>query len=124
MEDVMELTINGQVYRFNFGMGFFRQINKTAQRHYDNGLTEDIGLAMAISYIVDGDMSALVNLLFLANSGENPRLTVQTLDSYIDAPETDVDGLINTVMDFLGGSNACRKVMTPFLKALEEQKNK
>lgn len=120
----MELTINGQVYKFNFGMGFFRQINKTAQRHYDNGLTEDIGLAMAISYIVDGDMSALVNLLFLANSGENPRLTVQTLDSYIDAPETDVDGLIDTVMGFLGGSNACRKVMTPFLKALEEQKNK
>ena len=24
----MELTINGQVYQFNFGMGFMREMNK------------------------------------------------------------------------------------------------
>lgn len=24
----MELTINGQVYQFNFGMGFLRDVNK------------------------------------------------------------------------------------------------
>lgn len=25
---MMELTINGQVYQFNFGMGFLREMNK------------------------------------------------------------------------------------------------
>ena len=27
----MELTINGQVYQFNFGMGFLRDVNKKIQ---------------------------------------------------------------------------------------------
>ena len=28
MKIMMELTINGQVYQFNFGMGFLREMNK------------------------------------------------------------------------------------------------
>lgn len=32
----MELTINGQVYQFNFGMGFLRDVNKKIQVPVDN----------------------------------------------------------------------------------------
>ena len=32
---MMELTINGTVYEFNFGMGFLREINKRVQTPVD-----------------------------------------------------------------------------------------
>ncbi|MFQ7287638.1 MAG: tail assembly chaperone [Lacrimispora saccharolytica] len=37
---MMELTINGQVYQFNFGMGFLREANKTVSMPVDgmNGM--------------------------------------------------------------------------------------
>ena len=31
----MELTINGQVYQFNFGMGFMREMNKKVSMPVD-----------------------------------------------------------------------------------------
>lgn len=121
---MMELTINGQVYEFNFGMGFLREVNKKATAQVDGvkGAERNLGLRMAVAGIVDGDVESLVDVLDLANKGRDPRATKTVLDSYIDDPDTDIDKLFEDVMDFLKKTNATRKTTVAFLKEVEEQK--
>lgn len=120
----MELTINGQVYEFNFGMGFLREVNKKATVQVDGvkGAEKNLGLRMAVAGIVDGDVETLVDVLDLANKGRDPRATKTVLDSYIDDPDTDIDKLFEDVMDFLKKTNATRKTTVAFLEEVEEQK--
>lgn len=121
---MMELTINGQVYEFNFGMGFLREVNKKATAQVDGvkGAERNLGLRMAVAGIVDGDVESLVDVLDLANKGRDPRATKTVLDSYIDDPDTDIDKLFEDVMDFLKKTNATRKTTVAFLEEVEEQK--
>lgn len=121
---MMELTINGQVYEFNFGMGFLREVNKKATAQVDGvkGAERNLGLRMAVAGIVDGDVESLVDVLDLANKGQDPRATKTVLDSYIDDPDTDIDKLFEDVMDFLKKTNATRKTTVAFLEEVEEQK--
>ena len=121
---MMELTINGQVYQFNFGMGFLREVNKKATAQVDGvkGAERNLGLRMAVAGIVDGDVESLVDVLDLANKGRDPRATKTVLDSYIDDPDTDIDKLFEDVMDFLKKTNATRKTTVAFLEEVEEQK--
>lgn len=121
---MMELTINGQVYEFNFGMGFLREVNKKATAQVDGvkGAERNLGLRMAVAGIVDGDVETLVDVLDLANKGRDPRATKTVLDSYIDDPDTDIDKLFEDVMDFLKKTNATRKTTVAFLEEVEEQK--
>lgn len=121
---MMELTINGKVYEFNFGMGFLREVNKKATVQVDGvkGAEKNLGLRMAVAGIVDGDVETLVDVLDLANKGRDPRATKTVLDSYIDDPDTDIDKLFEDVMDFLKKTNATRKTTVAFLKEVEEQK--
>lgn len=121
---MMELTINGQVYEFNFGMGFLREVNKKATVQVDGvkGAEKNLGLRMAVAGIVDGDVETLVDVLDLANKGRDPRTTKTVLDSYIDDPDTDIDKLFEDVMDFLKKTNATRKTTVAFLEEVEEQK--
>lgn len=121
---MMELTINGQVYEFNFGMGFLREVNKKATVQVDGvkGAEKNLGLRMAVAGIVDGDVETLVDVLDLANKGRDPRATKTVLDSYIDDPDTDIDKLFEDVMDFLKKTNATRKTTVAFLEEVEEQK--
>ena len=116
---MMELTINDQVYAFNFGMGFMRKINKTLVKPIDGipGEKENIGLQFRIAGVISGDVEALVCVLDAANEGQNPRVTQALLDSYIDDEETDIDALFDTVIDFLKKANATKKTT---LKLLEE----
>ena len=46
----MELTINGQVYQFNFGMGFMREMNKKVSMPVDGvkDAKKNIGLRYAV----------------------------------------------------------------------------
>lgn len=121
---MMELTINGQVYEFNFGMRFLREVNKKATVQVDGvkGAEKNVGLRMAVAGIVDGDMETLVDVLDLANKGQEPRVTREVLDNYIDNPDTDIDKLFDDVMDFLKKTNATRKTTVAFLEEVEEQK--
>lgn len=121
---MMELTINGQVYEFNFGMRFLREVNKKATVQVDGvkGAEKNVGLRMAVAGIVDGDMETLVDVLDLANKGQEPRVTREVLDNYIDDPDTDIDKLFEDVMDFLKKANATRKTTVAFLEEVEEQK--
>ena len=66
----MELTINGQVYQFNFGMGFLRDVNKKIQVPVDNlkDVSKGIGLKYMIGSVMDGEVEPLVDLLDAAKS--------------------------------------------------------
>lgn len=99
---MMELTISGQVYQFNFGMGFLRDANKMISTSVDGikDVKKDIGARYMIARVIDGEPDALVDLLDVANKGQNPRVTKALLDSYIDDPDTDVDALFEDTLDF------------------------
>ena len=119
---MMELTINGQVYQFNFGMGFLREANKTVSEKNDAGVKKDVGATYMIAGIMDGDPEDLVNALDLANKGQNPRVTKALLDSYIENTETDIDQLFEDTLDFLEKANATKKVVERLKKRVEEAK--
>lgn len=121
---MMELTINGQVYQFNFGMGFLREANKTASMPVEgmNGMKKDVGARYLIAQVLDGEVDSLVDLLDIANKGQNPRVTKALLDSYIDDPETNIDELFEKTKDFLSKANATRKMMAKMQEAIGEAK--
>ena len=110
---MMELTINGQVYQFNFGMGFLREANKTVSEKISNATDKrkDVGATYMIAGIIDGDPEDLVDVLDLANKGQTPRVTRALLDSYIENPVTDMDQLFVDTLDFLGKANVTRKIV-------------
>lgn len=114
----MELTINDQVYVFFFGIGFAREINKTAVQK-SNGLTKEMGLNVKVAGLIDGDVCDLVDILDLANRGQTPRVTRALLESYIDDPDTDIDHLFEVTLDFLKRSNACKKQVKNLLDQVE-----
>ena len=115
---MFELTINGKVYTFNFGVGFVRKINKTVKVEM-SGVTEDAGLTMALTHIYDGDVIDLVNVLDMANEGRDPRVTKQELETYIEDPDTDIDKLFDDVIGFFTKSNATRKKAMKLFESLE-----
>lgn len=118
---MMELTINGQVYEFNFGMRFLREINKTAKTSAGDA-EKNIGFRYAAAGIIDRDPETLVEVLYTANAGQNPRVTRELLDSYIDDPETDIDGLFEETMDFFGKTNATKTQTKKLLEEVEKMK--
>ena len=123
---MMELTINGQVYQFNFGMGFLRDANKTVSEKINNATDKkkDVGATYMIAGIIDGDPEDLVNALDLANKGQSPRVTKALLDSYIENPDTDIDQLFEDTMDFLERANATKKIVKRLKKRIEEAEEK
>ena len=119
----MELTINGQVFKFNFGMGFLREINKTAKVH-SGDVDKNVGFRYAVAGIIDRDPETLVDVLYTANSGQDPRVTKPLLDSYIDNESTDIEELFDTVMDFFEKTNATKSLTKKVLEGVEEEKKK
>lgn len=114
---MFELTIKEQVYQFNFGMGFMREINKKMSTPVDGvpDARQNIGLRyMIATAMFDKDMEALVELLVAANKGFNPRVTPALMDAYIDDENTDIDSLFKDVLDFLRNANAT-KIVTNLL---------
>lgn len=124
-ENMMELTINGVVYQFKFGMGFLREANKMTKIPVQGmpGTTKEVGARYLIARVViDQEPDALVDLLDLANKGETPRVTKALLDSYIDSEEADIDVLMEETKDFLSKANATKKMVEEIEKEYEKQK--
>lgn len=120
---MFELTINGEVYQFKFGMGFVREINKTAQIPVPGvpGASQEVGLALAVTKLLDGDVVALADVLELANKGFTPRVTKALIEEHIDDETTNIDELFDTVADFLERANATKKVAKKMIAALKEE---
>lgn len=108
-----ELTIKGQVYQFNFGMGFLKDIDKTVQIKSENGKVEDAGLRYAIGGLIDGNPKSICTILYYGNKGQNPRLTEALIEEFID-------DLFEEVMGFLKSSNATKCITEKTLKAVED----
>ena len=123
---MLELTIKGEVYQFNFGMGFLREINKKISAPVDGlkDVNKNIGLQYTVASVIDGDPEALVDVLEVANKGFSPRVSRNLLDSYIDDDETDIDDLFKTVIDFLKSANATKKAVVAMLEEIEKEKRK
>lgn len=121
---MQELTINGQVYQFNFGMGFLRDMNaKVSITDSDApGVRRNVGARYNIARIIDGDVEALEDVLDTANKGQNPRLTKAAIDAFIDDENTNIDEVFDEVMGFLKTANSTRKVTNQILEAVENQK--
>lgn len=117
------LEINGTQYPINFGIGFLKTINRQKQTQVANmdGVKKNIGLLYSAASIMDGDVEELINVILLGNQTEQPRLERKTLETYIDDPETDIDGLFDTVMDFLSSANACKRVIRELKEQVDEQ---
>ena len=116
---MMELQIKGQVYQFKFGFGFMREIDKQQIVKAPNGTQQNIGFQTAVGGILDGDAQALEDVLLLSNKGQEPRLTADALEEYIEDEETDVDALFDGVIDFLKKSNVSKKKTLNLLKQAE-----
>lgn len=123
---MFEIIIDGVTYQFRFGMGFMREVNKLVSKPIDNipNKSQNVGLQYMIGGIIDGDMETLVEVLTIANKGQNPRVTPAMLDAYIDDENTDIDKLFEDVIDFLKNANATKKVTNTLLELVAEQKAK
>ena len=115
-----EITINEQVYSFNFGMGFLREMNKLVKTTADGSkLEQNIGFRYYLADMIDGNPEALVTILNVANKGQSPRVTMHLLDSYIDDPETDIDKIYEDLLGFFKSANSTKRVTTQMLTALK-----
>lgn len=123
---MMELVIKGEVYEFNFGMGFLRETNKLVSTPVDGlkDVNKNVGLQYMVASMMDGDLEALVDVLDMANKGRKPRVTRDLLDFYIDDESTDVDSLFDEVMGFLKSTNATKKVVANLMEAVKAEKAK
>lgn len=123
---MFELEIKGQIYQFNFGMGFLREINKKINQPVDGlkDVKKDVGLGYTVLLLIDRDVEALVDTLFAANKGFDRRVTTALLDSYIDDPNTDIEGLFVTVLDFLKSANATKKTTMELVEMAQKEAEK
>ena len=120
---MFELTINGKVYPFNFGMGFMREINRKVGVPVDGlpNVKKNIGLRYHVAGIIDGDLESLVEVLDAANKNLNPRVQAADLDAYIDDANTDIDALFAEVLDFLSNANATKKTVAEIRENVKKQ---
>ena len=119
----MELTIDGQVYEFNFGVGFLKDVNNKIKQPIPgtSGITKNVGLQFAVASILDDDVEELIKVLDIANKGRNPRITQAALEEYIDREDTNIDDLFEETIRFLSQSNATGRVTKKLVEELEKQ---
>ena len=89
---MFELTINDNVYQFNFGMGFLRKIDPIVTKPLDDGIkgkVQNLGLRYAVGALIDNDPEMLVDVLLLANEGNTPRLQKKEIESHIENENTE-----------------------------------
>lgn len=123
---MFEITIKGQVYNLNFGMGFLRAINKTVSIPVEGmpGIKKDIGLRYTVMKLYDGDIDTLESVIDLANKGQDTRVTRALLDEFIEDEETDIEAVFDMVMDFLSRANATKKESLDVLNTIAAEKAK
>lgn len=120
---MFELEINNKVYKFKFGMGFLRDINKKINIGVNGtqDLRKNMGFQYYLSLLLDGEPEALVEILISANNGYSPLITKEVLDNYIDDENTDIDELSNKIVGFLKKANATKKITNMMLEELKKQ---
>lgn len=120
---MFELTIENEVYQFNAGMGFVKEINKTVQIPIDGApsVKQNAGVRYKIGQLLDGDVEALVDVLDVANKGQSLRATRTLLEKYIEDESTDIDKLFEDVLDFLSNANCTKKAVRELREVAEKR---
>lgn len=121
---MFELTINNMVYKFRFGMGFVRDIDKTEKLTGEDGKEHNAGLQYAVAALMDEDVIKLVDILDIANKTEKPRITRNELDRYIEDENTDITRLCEELLDFFKHGNATKKKTEAVIALVEAEKQK
>jgi DNA-directed RNA polymerase specialized sigma subunit len=121
---MFELTIKNEIYPFDFGIGFVRDISKTKQMKNEAGTTFDAGLQYAVLNLVDEDPLEVIEILMLANKTEKPRVNKKDLEDYIQDGDTNLEELCKDIIDFFKSHNATRKKTLAALEFAEVQKAK
>ena len=118
---MFEITINGTVYKFKFGIGFVREVSGRNQTIFENGVKANIGLEYIIAMLQTEDVLTLVEVLDLANkyAGE-PRITTDIIEAYLEDENTDIDKLFGDVLGFFEKSNATKKKALMMKESIEE----
>lgn len=120
-----EIEMNGTMYAFNFGMGFLKAINSRATEKVPNSnYSVNVGAKYLMAQVMSDDVEALCDVLMTANKGENPRLTMKELETYIEDETTDIEALFAQVVDFFGKANATKMVYKEIQSIAEAESKK
>ena len=79
---------------------------------------------MWIPNLLTGNTVTLSDCLFVANMTENPRITQDQLDNYIDDEETNIDSLFDDVLEELKKSNATKKKAEKLLENYQKEQER
>lgn len=120
---MFELTIKDTVYKFRFGLGFVREIDKTRQEKDEKGNSQNVGLAYAVAALIDEDPLELVKILDTANKTEKPRLSRDDLDRYIE-DDADLETICADVLDFFKKGNSTKKKTALVMELVEKERAK
>lgn len=120
---MFELTIKDTVYKFRFGLGFVRDIDKTRQEKDEKGNSQNVGLAYAVAALMDEDPLELVKILDTANKTEKPRLSRDDLDRYIE-DDADLEKICADVLDFFKKGNSTKKKTALVMELVEKERAK
>lgn len=116
---LMEIEINNTVYKFRFGMGFLRDIEKEQKEIVKMGVSQEVGLVYTVADMMDGSVIAIYKLLNIANKTETPRISQKTLDAYLEDEGTDLEALKDEIMSFLSQSNVCKSKIAQMMTTLQ-----
>lgn len=118
-----DIEINGTSYPVKFGMNFIREINQRVIVPMDawGGKEENVGLNYYIAKLMDWDLEALQQIIFVANKTEAPKLNISILNEWFEDENTDIDEVFKKVTDFLSEANCTKKTYRTVKKAVEEQ---
>lgn len=114
----MQLTINGKVYNFKFGIGFIRELDKKFPTEFD-GMKFGFSLQTKVAELYAGNVAALADVLFVANFTDKERVKQAELDSFLETTD-ELDSIFNDVISELKENNAGKKV----IKTMEEKMKK
>ncbi len=115
----MELTINDKTYKFIFGFGFIREMN----RRYsvvEQGMTMKLGLDSTLVNFFNEDIETLIEMLKVANQTESPRVAEKDLISLVD--EMGSEKLFDLVLDELKKSEFTKKKTLTVENRIKESK--
>lgn len=118
-----DIEINGTSYPVKFGMNFIREMNQRVTVSMDawGGKEENVGLNYYIAKLMDGDLEALQQILFVANKTETPKLDISMLNNWFEDENTDIDAIFKQVTDFLSEANCTKRAYKAIKIAVEEQ---
>lgn len=118
-----DIEINGTSYPVKFGMHFIGEMNKRVTVAMDawGGKEENVGLNYYIAKLMDGDLEALQQILFVANKTETPKLNISMLNNWFEDENTDIDAIFKQVTDFLSEANCTKRAYKAIKIAVEEQ---